>query len=118
VLPVLVHGDDPVARAAGHAGERRRMLADVAGQPERLDERCFWARRSITWSEASIAPSCTRIISATSKGRPPGVLPGFVSGSTLGDESLERVLALVVRDDNAEAGRAPEGWWTCSSLGE
>ncbi len=35
VLAVLVHRDDPLAARRRHAGQGRRMLAEVAGQPDR-----------------------------------------------------------------------------------
>ena len=38
VLAVLVHRDDPRAVPAGHAGERRGVLAEVARQPDRADD--------------------------------------------------------------------------------
>ena len=35
VLAVLVHGDDPLAAGRGDAGQGRRVLAEVAAQPDR-----------------------------------------------------------------------------------
>src|SRR5665647_3028983 len=38
VLTVLIHRHDPVPAGGGHAGQRRRVLAEVAAEPDRTNE--------------------------------------------------------------------------------
>ena len=38
MLPVLIHGDNPVAAGGGHPGQGRGMLPEVPAQPDAPDD--------------------------------------------------------------------------------